>query len=144
MPDIQTYDQTSVFTCLDLHSNKLLTDQDIRIVNLDRDKIRAGLRPLRKLIKSRIEAEFGVRSIVPTFPLVVSSIREGRSVHDYSKPHVDLESYQDTLIHFTSILYLNSQSLEGGEGWMIVRITNVFQENSSSMTGRLLSRPRGN
>ena len=120
MPEIETQEKMSVFTSLDLHTNKLLTDQDLRIIMLDRGKVQTAVKPLRKLINSIIEAEFGVKNIVPTFPLVLSSIREGRSVHDYTRAHVDLESYEETLIHFTSILYLRSQSLQGGESEAVI------------------------
>ena len=104
----------SVFTSLDLHTNKLVTDEEVKIINV-REEMKAALRPLRKLVKARIEEEFGVENILPTSPLLISLIRVGRGVHDYTRPHVDMDSYEETLIHFTSILYLNNQSLRGGE-----------------------------
>ena len=104
----------SVFTSLDLHTNKLVTDEEVKIINV-REEMKAALRPLRKLVKARIEEEFGVENILPTSPLLISLIRVGLGVHDYTRPHVDMDSYEETLIHFTSILYLNNQSLRGGE-----------------------------
>ena len=104
----------SVFTSLDLHTNTLVTDEEVKIINV-REEMKAALRPLRKLVKARIEEEFGVENILPTSPLLISLIRVGLGVHDYSRPHVDMDSYEETLIHFTSILYLNNQSLRGGE-----------------------------
>ena len=84
-------------------------------MTLDREKARSAVRPLRTLVRSLIEMEFGVENPVPTFPLVLSQIRAGQTGRDYSKPHVDLYSYQDTLIHFTAVLYLNSPALKGGK-----------------------------
>ena len=104
----------SVFTSLDLHTNTLVTDEEVKIINV-REEMKAALRPLRKLVKARIEEEFGVENILPTSPLLISLIRVGLGVHDYTRPHVDMDSYEETLIHFTSILYLNNQSLRGGE-----------------------------
>ena len=115
MADITAKNNHSVFTATDLHSNKQVTDDDVKMVSLDREEIKAAVQPLRKLVKSMIEREWGVEGVLPTFPVLLSVIREGRTDRDYTAHHDDLESYMDTLIHFTSILYLNTQSLQGGQ-----------------------------
>ena len=105
----------SVFTGLDFHSSKLTTDHKVEIFRLDREKVRSAVGALRTLVKSLIEAEFGVKDPMATFPLVLSQIRPGETERDYRRAHVDFYSYQETLIHFTAVLYLNSPGLTGGK-----------------------------
>ena len=105
----------SVFTVIDLHTSKLTSDRQVEMLSLDREKVRAAVKPLRRLIKSLLEAELDVKDPVETFPLLLSQIRAGETGRDYSRPHVDLYSYQETLIHFTSVLYLPSPALAGGK-----------------------------
>ena len=100
---------------IDLHTSKLTSDDQVEMLRLDREKVRAAVRPLRRLIKSLMEAEFEVKDPVPTFPLLLSQIRAGETGRDYSRPHVDFYSYQETLIHFTAVLYLHSPALAGGK-----------------------------
>ena len=100
---------------IDLHSYKVTTDTQVEILTLDREKVRSAVKPLRALVRSLIETEFEVKNPVPTFPLVLSQIRAGQTERDYSRPHVDFYSYQDTLIHFTAVLYLDSSALTGGK-----------------------------
>ena len=100
---------------IDLHTSKLTSDDQVEMLRLDREKVRAAVRPLRRLIKSLMEAEFDVKDPVPTFPLLLSQIRAGETPRDYSEPHVDFYSYQETLIHFTAVLYLHSPALTGGK-----------------------------
>ena len=87
----------------------------MEIFKLDREEIKSAVGPLRMLVKSLIEAEFGVKDPMATLPLVLSQIRPGETERDYRRPHVDFYSYQETLIHFTAVLYLNSPGLTGGK-----------------------------
>ena len=104
-----------MFTGHDLHTSKLTTDTQVEILTLDRAKVRSAVAPLRELVRSVIETEFEVKNPLPTFPLFLSQIRAGQTGRDYSRAHVDFYSYQDTLIHFTAVLYLHSPALKGGK-----------------------------
>ena len=115
MVDSSEEGNQSVFTVIDLHTRKLTSADQVEMLGLAREKVRAAVNPLRRLIKSVLEAEFGVKNPLQTFPLLLSQIRAGETGREYSRPHVDFYSYQETLIHFTAVLYLHSPALSGGK-----------------------------
>ena len=142
----------------------------MEVFTLDREKARTDLKPLRMLVRSLIETEFEVKEPRLTSPLVLSQIRPGQTGRNYSRPHVDLYSYQETLIHFTAVLYLHSTQLTGGNTHIrlgpsqtysdkvrvvinicfpkerkisiCLAIINVFQENLVLLTERTFHHPK--
>ena len=66
------------------------------------------------MILQMIQSKSNVTNLLTTFPTVLSVIRPGITPVPYTESHVDLYSYKDTALHFTSILYLQGADA-GGE-----------------------------
>ena len=66
------------------------------------------------MILQMIQSKSNVTNLLTTFPTVLSVIRPGITPVPYTESHVDLYSYKDIALHFTSILYLQGADA-GGE-----------------------------
>ena len=72
------------------------------------------VREVAEDIRLAIEAKSNVTGLATTFPAVLSVIRPGATPVPYTETHCDFYSYEDSALHFTSILYLRGAE-QGGE-----------------------------
>ena len=96
-----------VFCSLDFASSLKVADG--LVTKVAREKLVEGRAIVREIgdgVLQMIESKSNVTGLFTTFPTVLSVIRPGKTAVPYTESHVDLYSYKDTALHFTSILYL--------------------------------------
>ena len=104
-----------MFCSLDLASSLKVADG--RVTKVAEERLVEGrsiVREVGESILQMIESKSNVTGLLTSFPTVLSVIRPGATSVPYTESHVDLYSYEDSALHFTSILYLQGADI-GGE-----------------------------
>ena len=104
-----------MFCSLDLASSLKVADGWVSKVTEEQlVEGRATVREVAGSVLQMVESKSNVTGLLTTFPTVLSVIRPGTTPVPYTESHVDLYSYKETALHFTSVLYLQGADI-GGE-----------------------------
>ena len=108
---------------------------DLYLIKSDLEELRVQLNIVRNLLQDKVHETFGVNHVYPTQPLGktyscmydsyifylavflgLTLITGEVSSIEYWRPHIDILTYEDTLIHYSAVLYLSSsgQDFTGG------------------------------
>ncbi|XP_023332367.1 2-oxoglutarate and iron-dependent oxygenase domain-containing protein 3 [Eurytemora carolleeae] len=106
----------------------------------DLEELRVQLNIVRNLLQDKVHETFGVNHVYPTQPLGLTLITGEVSSIEYWRPHVDILTYEDTLIHYSAVLYLSSsgQDFTGGSFNRIDYTGGPYQISGYSSEGPLL------
>ena len=126
-----------VFCSLDLASSLKVADGKVtKVAEEQLVEGRSIVREVAESILQMVEAKSNVTGLMTTFPTVVSVIRPGTTPVPYTESHVDLYSYKDSALHFTSILYLQGADI-GGE--LYLEREEEEERKVEAMKGTLLT-----
>ena len=127
-----------MFCSLDLASSLKVADGRVsKVAGEQLVEGRAIVREVAGSVLQIVETKSNVTGLLTTFPTVLSVIRPGRTPVPYTESHVDLYSYKDSALHFTSILYLQGADV-GGELYL-ERGEEEEEREVKAMQGTLLT-----